>query len=82
MLVKFCVEFVFDKEYNFFYYFIRYFLSSFFFLLFSNIVVVKIIFSEVDYKLVVNFKIYFKCKLICIDININIWLLLIIKVIK
>lgn len=65
-----------------FYYPIRYSLSSFFFLLSSNIVVVKIIFSEADYKLAANSKIYFKCKLICTDINTNIWLLLIIKAIK
>lgn len=42
----------------------------------------KIIFSEADYKLAANSKIYFKCKLICTDINTNIWLLLIIKAIK
>lgn len=42
----------------------------------------KIIVSKADYELAAISKIYFKCKLICTDINTNIWLLFIIKAIK
>lgn len=82
MSAKSCAEFVFDKEHNFFITLLDIPWVVLFFLLSSNIVVVKIIFSEADYKLAANSKIYFKCKLICTDINTNIWLLLIIKAIK